>query len=162
MDDAADCHGIGEKPGSLPQASFVVHGFVLAGVEIGVPGVHVGQTLLHLLRWVFKFGEEAAGVEVMVIFVGLTEGVADFQVAFVVVCPVVFAAVCWDSAVGAFETDMGWGKSRSIVAFSSFRVVRGGGYSGLSMSWMWAVGMRFHKGCPFSDPGGRRVGEGVE
>lgn len=100
-EDAGDGDGVGEEFRGLAEGAVVVDGFEFARVEEGVPVCHVDEGFFHLRAGVFEFGEEAAGAEVVVVFVDLAEGVADFHVRFVVVGPVFFGAGDGDAAVGA-------------------------------------------------------------
>lgn len=90
MEDAADGDRVGEEARCLAEAALVVHGGVLAGVEVGVPVLHVDHEFIILGAGVFEFGKEAAGAEVVVVFIDFAQDVADFDVLFVVVCPMIF------------------------------------------------------------------------
>ncbi|KAF5014045.1 hypothetical protein F66182_15108 [Fusarium sp. NRRL 66182] len=47
----------------------------------------------------------------MIIFVDLSNCLADLEMGFIVVHPVFLRAIQWDAAVGTFEVGMGWWES---------------------------------------------------
>lgn len=101
MQDAADSDGIGEQTGGLSQTPLVVNGTKLPRIQKCIPVGHVDLGLVNLARWILKLGEEAARDEVVVVLVNLTQGVADFEMAFVVVNKMLLAARDGDATVGA-------------------------------------------------------------
>lgn len=97
----------------------------------------------------------------MVVFVGLTQNVADLQMSLVVVGPVLLAAVDRDTAVGALKVDVGRrgpGLGR-LAGFEVHWVVWGARRLVVGMG---TVGVLAHEGGSFADVGDRRLGEGVE
>jgi hypothetical protein len=159
--DTGDGDGIRQQLGSLAHLPVLVQRVKVPGVEIRVPAGHVHQDLLHLRLGELEFLEEPPAPQIVVILVRLSQYVADPQVCFVVIRPVLLAAVHRYATVGTFEIDVGWwgaclgglaGFEVPFVVRRARRLVRG----------MWAVCMLSHKGRALSYLGYRRVGERVE
>jgi hypothetical protein len=60
-----------------------------------------------LWSWVFEFGKTAAGAKIVIILIDLAKCVTYFEMRFIVIGPVLFAAVYGYSAVRALESDVG-------------------------------------------------------
>lgn len=103
MQHACDGDRVREHPRHLPHASIVVDGFELSRIEKSIPIGHVDDEIIILRSGIREFGEESPRMQVMIVLVDLPEGVADLQVCLEVIHPVLFRAVYWDSAVGAFK-----------------------------------------------------------
>lgn len=159
-EDAADGDGVCEEFCRLAEGALVVYSAKFSRVEVRVPIRHVDECFFHLRAGVFEFREEAAGAQVVVVFVDLAQRVADFKVRFIVVGPVGFAAGDGDAAVGAFEADVGGGLGRG--GFAGFGVVRGAGLAGAVVGGMGTVGVGLHEGGSTAYIWGRGGGEGVE
>lgn len=109
-----------------------------------------------------EFGEEAAGVQVVVVFIDLAQRVTDLKVSLEIVHPVALGAVDWHTAVGALEVRMGRGQVCIVGGFSGFGVVRRHGRAGLLVAWVRAEGILLDELRAFADCRRGRIREGVE
>jgi hypothetical protein len=125
-------------------ASHLAHGTVIvdsrkfAGIKVSIPISHVDNEVIILGTRVIKFGEEAAGAQVVVILIDLAESITDFEVGFEVIHPVALGTVDWYTAIGALEMRMGRGEVRLAGVLSRFWVVRRDGGAGLLVTWVRA------------------------
>lgn len=145
MDDAPNCDGVCQEPGSLSHASIVVDGFELSSIQKSIPIGHVDQSLLHLWTSIFELGEETAGSKIMIILIDLSQGVANLEMFLVAIGPVFGTAGHRNATVRALKIDSSWW--------------------GATMRLMVMVGaarMLSDIGRPSSDLGDWGVGEGVE
>jgi hypothetical protein len=86
----------------------------------------------------------------MIISVDLPEGIAYLHVCFVVISPMLFAAVDWYSAVGALKVDMG-GRCSTSARLPRFWIIWIVSDAGLSMRGMWAVSVLLYIGSSSTD-----------
>ena len=98
-----------------------------------------------------EFREDAAGVQVVVVFIDLAQRVTDLEVSLEVVHPVTLGAVDWYTAVGTLEVRMGRGQVCIVGGFSGFGVVRRDGCAGLLMAWVRAEGILLDELGAFAD-----------
>ena len=156
--NAADRERVGQQLSRLSHAPVIIDSFELTGIHKGVPVGHVDHGIIHLRAGVVELVEVAARMEVMVIFVDLSQSVADLKMLLVVVHPMLLAAVYRDATVGALEINMlrGLGARLGIDLAAGLR----------ELSWAVAVvraaGVLFYEGRALADLGNGRVGERVE
>lgn len=165
MQDAGNGLRVGEHAGDLAHGAIVVHGVKFARIHERIPVRHVNDVVIILHAGVIEFREEAAGLEIVVIFIDLAERVADFEVRFEIVHPVALGAVDRHAAVGTLEVRVCWGQTGGFsgrLGLSRFGIVRRDGGSGLCVIWVWAEGVLFDEGCSLADCWRGRVREGVE
>lgn len=98
-----------------------------------------------------EFREDAAGVQVVVVFIDLAQRVTDLEMSLEVVHPVTLGAVDWYTAVGTLEVRMGRGQVCIVGGFSGFGVVRRDGRAGLLMAWVRAEGILLDELGAFAD-----------
>jgi len=103
VQDATDSNGVGKYPGRLAHAALRVDSLELARVQEGIPAAEVDQSLVELNTGILKLGKVAARMQVVVVLVDLAQDIAHLQVPFVVVGPVLFAAIERDAAVGTLK-----------------------------------------------------------
>lgn len=154
-------HRVRQQFRRLSHLAIFIQRIKIPRIQIRVPITHIHQNLLNLRLREGKFLEEPPTAQVMVIFVALAQDIAYVEMGLVVVCPVLFAAVDGDSAVGTLEVYV-CGRRALLAGFAGFEVegaVRGAG--GLVIR-VRAVCVLAHEGCAFAHLGYGGIGEGVE
>ncbi len=81
---------------------------MLSCIEIRVPTRHVDQDLINLRPRVFELWKPPTRPQIMVIFIDLPESIADFEMGFKIICPMLFAAVDRYATVRTLVLDMSW------------------------------------------------------
>lgn len=161
VQDTADGLRVGKHAGDLAHGTVIVDSLVFTSVQESIPVCHVDDKVVILWTGVVELGEEATGVQIVVIFVDLAECVTDLEVSLKVIHPMALGAVDWDATVGAFEVRMGRGSCVGGL-LSGLRVMRRDGGAGLLMIWVWAECVLLDELGAFANFRRGRVGEGVE
>lgn len=92
VDHAADGNRIGKQLCSLSELSLSVDGVEFARVKKSVPVGEINLLLFHLWAGILEFFEEAPGAQIVVIGIDFAEDVADLDVSFKVISPMLFTA----------------------------------------------------------------------
>lgn len=161
VQDTADGLRVGEHASDLAHGAIVIDSRELAGVQVSIPVRHVDNEVIILRTGVVELGEEATGVQIVVILVDLAKRITDLKVSLEVIHPVALGAVDWDTAVGAFEMRMSRGACVGSF-FSGLGVIGRGRGTGLLVVWVWAEGVLLDVLCASADVWRGRVGERVE
>lgn len=106
MQHASDGDWVREHSRHLPHAPVMVDRFELSRVKKGIPIGHVDNEIIILRSWIREFREESPRMQVMIVLVDLSDGLADLQVCLKIIHPVLLRAVYWHSAVGTFKVRM--------------------------------------------------------
>lgn len=162
MQDTRNGLRVGEHAGDLAHGTVRVDSIKLASVHVGIPIGHVNDKVVILHARVGEFGEEAAGVQVMVILVDLAHGLADLEVSLEVVHPMALRAVDRDTTVGAFEVRVGRRLTGLVGCLSRFRVVRRDGGAGLLVAWVRTESILLNECGTLADRRRGGVREGVK
>lgn len=132
MNHAADGDRVGEQLRRLPELPLAVDGVEFACVEKGVPVREIDLLLLHLRTRILEFFKEAPGAQIMVICIDFAQDIANLDVGFKVIGPVLLAAGHGNAAVGTFEFDMSRSKTTSLW-FSRLWIIWSNGSTGLTV-----------------------------
>lgn len=97
-----------EHASDLAHGPVVIDRVVLAGIHESIPIGHVGHIVIVLETRVVELGEEAARVQVVVVFVDLANSLTDLKVGLEVIHPMALGAVDGDTTVGTFKVRVGW------------------------------------------------------
>jgi hypothetical protein len=161
IDDTGDGHGISEELRSLSHLSVLVERIEVSRIQICIPACHVHENLLHLRLGELELLKESPASQVMVVLVGLSQNITNFQMCLVVVCPMLLAAVDRYPAVWALEVHMGrWGTLLGRLASLQIHGVLCG--SCRLMIRMRTVCMLSHERCSLANLRYRRVRERIE
>lgn len=91
----------------LPHTPLIINCLEFPRIQESIPIRHVHHEIIILWSGVREFREEATRDQVMIIFVDLSDCLADLEMGFKVVHPVFLRAIQRDTAVGTFEVGMG-------------------------------------------------------
>lgn len=161
VDNTGDGHGVSEELRSLSHFPVFVKSIKVSSIQVCIPARHVDQDFFHLGLSELKFFEESPTSQVVVVFVRLSQYIADLQMCLVVICPVLLATVDWYPAVRALEIYMG--RRRALLGrFASFEIHRILGSPGRLMIGMRTVCMLSHKSCSLANLRYGRVRERIE
>jgi hypothetical protein len=97
----------------------------------------------------------------MVILIRLTQNIADLQMCFVVICPMLLTTVYRDPAVGAFKVYVGW-RGTCLRRLAGFEVHGVGRRTCGLVRGVRAICVLSHESCSLADLGYGRVRERVE
>lgn len=78
VDNTGDGHGVSEELRSLSHLSVFVERIIVSCIQVCIPACHVDENLLHLGLSELKLLEESPTSQIVVVFVRLSQYVADF------------------------------------------------------------------------------------
>lgn len=155
MEDTANGERICQQPGDLPHISIIIDCLELPGIQEGIPVRHVHHSFLHLWSSIFEFGEEPPRPQIVIVFVDLTQSIADLQMRLIVFCPVFFATIYGHSAIRTLKMYMSW----SLISGAGrlVDIIRCCGDTGRAMVGMRTLGMLSHESCSVPYLRNRRI-----
>lgn len=162
MENATQCQGICQQSRRLPHGSVGVYGLKLPCVQQRIPICQVHQDLFQLWSRVLEFRKVPARPQVVVIFIDLPQGIADLHVPLVVVSPMLFAAVCCNAAIRAFESNVCGRLCAFGILFPNLGIVRRRWDSRPMMGGVWTVCVALGEKRSFSNFGYGGFGKRVE
>lgn len=107
MQNTSNGQRVCQQSRCLAHTSFRIDSFELASVQESIPAGQIDQNLIELGARIFKLGEPSPRPQVVVVFIDLPQSIANLEMRFIIIRPVLFTTICSNSTIWTFEVHMG-------------------------------------------------------